>query len=377
MRIMKSEQGPLWVAIAISIFVHLLILPSLKILKWHNAAPDVMTAILQPLPPAPKIPSAQARLSLHALKPVPSQRRAATKREAVKKKQSSPVKKASPFKKAVQSGHGRPVSRSVKPSAHTSPDTSTVSSDAGTKDALAKAATATAQKESGSEKTEKDTDKKPPANDAPHADHILPNHVQINYQIRAKGYVAHAKQEWRVTDGHYHISLQGSLRFLFFKLGAMSMSSDGQLDHGIPKPDQYVEDRNGHLTTATFTTDGGITIDQEGRQQTLKAGGYPNDLLSLAFVLAARPSVATGTLFTLVNRGEAEDLRLDATVGGQITVAGQTFVVQRYVLNRLHSAGGVEIWLAPELDEVPVSVIIRGRDGELTMAAERIGINEP
>lgn len=200
----------------------------------------------------------------------------------------------------------------------------------------------------------------------------LPTSAHIVYQARLGGFpVGKAEQRWRVADGHYTLSTE-----LMPIIGPrIRYVSHGELGkHGLA-PTDYAELRGDDTTPKRVVKFNWPQHEASyGPPDSLESGKIEagaQELNSLAFQLAwlgdkgeNRMQIATGRKLMHDNftAGEATHVSLmGKSQPARVWQAGE-------------GADHTEVWLAPELNNLPVKITRSDDHGELQLVAQSIEI---
>lgn len=199
----------------------------------------------------------------------------------------------------------------------------------------------------------------------------LPSQAQIQYDVYLGGNlrVGNAEQNWRIADGHYTLET----RIMPIIGPKIRYVSHGRIGKQGLVPDDYAEFRNNDDKPRTSTS-----FDWEAREasigpdeplQTAKLETGAQDINAFAFQLAwlgakdaLNMQIATG-----------RKLRIDRFAPGdntQVKLAGRdiTARVWRSQDNDSHT----EVWLAPELGNLPLRVQRSDDRAEIVLVARQI-----
>ena len=218
----------------------------------------------------------------------------------------------------------------------------------------------------------------PPAPPRPLKQSPYPARASIAFELtlEANNYKVWATQTWEAADGRYRIFLSAEAKALFFTLGALSMESQGVITGDGLRPERYVDERNKRRTVVSFSAnEKSATVDEaNGNRKTVALIGQAADVMSLTFDLGFNPDIAVGSVFTLSNRDNVEEIRLIERRDETLALETGALVTRFYDFRRPGGGGGMQVWLAVERQWLPAKIRILGRDGAVTMVATRFEI---
>ncbi len=221
----------------------------------------------------------------------------------------------------------------------------------------------------------------PPAPPRPLKQSPYPARASIAFELtlEANNYKVWATQTWEAADGRYRIFLSAEAKALFFTLGALSMESQGVITGDGLRPERYVDERNKRRTVVSFSAnEKSATVDEaNGNRKTVALTGQAADVMSLTYDLGFNPDLAVGSVFTLSNRDNVEEIRLIERRDETLALETGALVTRFYDFRRPGGGGGMQVWLAVERQWLPAKIRILGRDGAVTMVATRFEIPAP
>jgi hypothetical protein len=105
--------------------------------------------------------------------------------------------------------------------------------------------------------------------------------------------------------------------------------------------------------------------------------GQAADLMSLTYDLAFNPDVPIGTVFTLANRDNLEEVRLVEKRDEVLATDSGNVNTRYYDFKRANGSGGAQVWLSLDRQWLPAKLRVIGRDGAISLNATRYDLNPP
>jgi hypothetical protein len=208
----------------------------------------------------------------------------------------------------------------------------------------------------------------------------LPPRARIQYEIvlESNNVRVAATQDWQMKDGRYKVRLAGGVRIVFVER-TLSMDSEGAVTAEGLRPDRYIDERNGKKTIITFAPDEkSAQVDEaNGNRKTVPMSGQAADLMSLTYDLAFNPDVPVGTVFTLANRDNLEEVRLVEKRDEVLATDSGNVNTRYYDFKRANGSGGAQVWLSLDRQWLPAKLRVMGRDGAISLNATRYDLNPP
>jgi len=155
------------------------------------------------------------------------------------------------------------------------------------------------------------------------------------------------------------------------------MESAGAVTADGLRPERYVDERNKKRTVVAFSVnEKSAEIDESnGNHKTVALSGQAADVMSITYDLAFNPDVPVGTVFTLSNRDNMEELRLAETRNEVLSTDTTSLNTRYYDFRRANGSGGMQVWLAVDQGWLPAKLRIMGRDGAVSMIATKYDLN--
>jgi len=208
----------------------------------------------------------------------------------------------------------------------------------------------------------------------------LPPRARIQYEIvlESNNFRIAATQDWQMKDGRYKVRLAGGVRIVFVER-SIAMESEGTVTADGLRPDRYIDERNDRKTVINFAANekSAVVNEANGNVKTVPMSGQAADLMSITYDLAFNPDVAVGTVFTLANRDNLEELRLVEKRDEVLATDSGNVNTRYYDFKRLSGGGGAQVWLSLDRQWLPAKLRVMGRDGAISLNATRYDLNPP
>jgi hypothetical protein len=191
-----------------------------------------------------------------------------------------------------------------------------------------------------------------------------PGRVELAYEISRNGLTI-AEVLWVLEhDGRsYRITETGKGRGILALRGATRRSSHGTISpHGL-RPRQFIDERSGRSRARAdfdwrLKT---VTMQYKGEPRTEPLPPHAHDRLAFLFDFAFAPSGRSEAAFDLFDgRGQSHHLYTADGRAPLKTPAGE-FQALRFV--RAKGRERTELWLARELGDLPVRIVVSEEDG--------------
>jgi hypothetical protein len=206
-----------------------------------------------------------------------------------------------------------------------------------------------------------------PAPPAP-APASFPTRARIDFLITrdSDNLTAYGVQNWHLENGRYRVRLDA--RLMFF---SVAFESSGSQAGSLLRPERYVDDRRGKVTTVDFPGDGknADVSEANGNRKSISLSGPATDLMSLPYTLALNPDMAVGTVLMLANRDSVDPARLMERRDEVLQTERGPVNTRYYSFKYVEGAGTAQVWLALEKQWLPAKLRIAGRDGPITFTA--------
>jgi len=207
----------------------------------------------------------------------------------------------------------------------------------------------------------------PQATPAP-APASFPTHARIDFLITrdSDNLTAYGVQDWRLENGRYRVRLDA--RLMFF---SVAFESSGTQAGALLRPERYMDDRRGKVTTVDFPGDGknADVSEANGNRKSISLSGPATDLMSLPYTLALNPEMPVGTVLMLANRDSVDPARLMERRDEVLQTERGPVNTRYYSFKYVEGAGTAQVWLALEKQWLPAKLRIAGRDGPITFTA--------
>ncbi|TNF58047.1 MAG: DUF3108 domain-containing protein [Burkholderiales bacterium] len=195
-----------------------------------------------------------------------------------------------------------------------------------------------------------------------------PDSRRLEYDIlgnagRAK-YRASGVLDWR----HQGSTYEAQMRISAFLVGSRIQRSTGRLDSTGLHPDRFVDTSRREREARFGEVPGRITYSGSDRQDALRPGAQ--DRLSVLLQLASRLNAGTpvsGQRLEMQVAGAtgAESWEFEVVGREQVDVPAGVFPAWHVRRVARHTDDtGLSVWLAPELQHLPVRVVLREPDGD-------------
>lgn len=197
-----------------------------------------------------------------------------------------------------------------------------------------------------------------------------PAAARLDYELRRGALVGSALLRWQPAGARYELELTG--RALGIEL--IGWRSDGGFDRAGLAPERYVEHRIGRAAQSATFDRGRGRIGYAGREVEHEFPPGAQDRLSwmiqLPAILAAQPPepapAAHWTIFVSDARGRAEPWTFEVAGREALELpagrVGLAWHLRR--LPRQAADSGVEVWLDPARQWLPVRVLLASDDGQ-------------
>ena len=199
----------------------------------------------------------------------------------------------------------------------------------------------------------------------------LPAATEISYLLRQMGQEGTARLSWQPqSSGGYQLSLERELA----GRALPTLRSEGETGSQGLAPSRYAQQRDGRDTRATnFRRDEGVISFSASAEQFALTPGLQDRLswwLQLAAVIAAAPARyppgSSLSLNVVGLRGEAREWVFEV-VGPEPVVLADGLSLSPAALHLRRPplgayGGGIEVWLAPDRDYLPIRVRVGQQD---------------
>lgn len=192
-----------------------------------------------------------------------------------------------------------------------------------------------------------------------------PARIEIEYDLKRNGStVAEVVERLDRTNGHYELTEEWKGRGLYALLGRATRKSQGLLTSAGPRPTDYVDERSGRDTQRVHIDwqSGTITRRYKGNTRSEPVPPDTQDRLSFLLALGYAARAGQGVKFHVVDaRGMSRHAYEFAGRERIGTPAGEFDAVKLFRKNG--SGETSEIWLAAQLDYLPVRIVVTDDDG--------------
>jgi hypothetical protein len=202
-----------------------------------------------------------------------------------------------------------------------------------------------------------------------------PARIEVAYEMTRDGsVVAEVVEVLEHGGGRYQITETSKGRGILAFAGTIKRSSRGLLDAGGVRPLEFLDERPGRNSRASFDWRARtISMQHKEVQKTEPMPAGVQDRLSFMLALALFPPKGKSVTYHVADgRGLSEQLYQIAGREKLSTPAGEFNTLK---LVRTRQAERTEIWLAAELGNFPVRVVMLPKDGKrLEQVAVRVSV---
>jgi hypothetical protein len=205
-----------------------------------------------------------------------------------------------------------------------------------------------------------------------------PPRIEIAYEMSRDGSVmADVVEVLEHGGGRYLITETSKGRGIYALAGRFKRTSRGTVDAGGVRPLEFLDERPGRDSRATFDWQARtVTTQYKGTAQALPMPDQVQDRLSFLLAFALFPPQGKSVTYSVADgRGLATHL-FSVEAGGKVKTPAGEFSTRK--LTRVKQHERIETWLAAELGYLPVRVLMLDKDGRrLEQVAVRISASAP
>jgi hypothetical protein len=202
-----------------------------------------------------------------------------------------------------------------------------------------------------------------------------PARIEVTYEMTREGSVmAEVVEVLEHGGGRYQITETSKGRGILAFAGTIKRSSRGLLDAGGVRPLEFLDERPGRNSRASFDWQARtISMQYKETEKTEPMPAGVQDRLSFMLALALSPPKGKSVTYHVADgRGLSEQLYQIAGREKLSTPAGEFNTLK---LVRTRGVERTEIWLAKELGNFPVRVVMLPKDGKrLEQTAVRVSV---
>jgi len=211
-----------------------------------------------------------------------------------------------------------------------------------------------------------------------------PARIEVAYEMTRDGSpMADVVEVLEHGGGRYQITETSSGRGVYSLLGRMKRTSRGLVDAKSVRPIEFLDERPGRDSRASFDWQARtVTTQYKEQRQTVPMPADAQDRLSFLLAFSLFPPKAKSVTYHIADgRGLSEQIYRIAGREKLKTPAGE-FSTLRLVRTKNQEPGKqqerAEIWLAAELGNFPVRVLVIDKEGRrLEQMAVRISVSAP
>ena len=211
-----------------------------------------------------------------------------------------------------------------------------------------------------------------------------PARIEVAYEMTRDGSVmAEVVEVLEHGGGRYQITETSSGRGIYSIAGRMKRTSRGLVDAKSVRPIEFLDERPGRDSRASFDWQGRtVTMQYKEQRQTVPMPADAQDRLSFLLAFSLFPPKAKSVTYNIADgRGFSAQLYRIAGPEKVKTPAGE-FSALKLVRTKEQEPGKhqerAEIWLAAELGNFPVRALVIDKEGRrLEQMAVRVSVSAP
>jgi hypothetical protein len=194
-----------------------------------------------------------------------------------------------------------------------------------------------------------------------------PPRIEITYQLTRNGSaMAEVVERLEYSGGNYHLTETWKGRGMYALLGTARRVSQGSVANDVLRPREFFDERSGRDTArAWFDWKAQtLTMQYKGSRNSEPLPPNAQDRLSFLFALSLLPGKAESVSYTIAD-GKGLSRHVYKIQGRERvrTPAGEFDAVKVARLSDQPEKESAELWLAEQLNYIPVRLLVVEKDG--------------